>query len=134
MCENRQSGFAIDTNSSRLQWGTVPHQDPTKSSAIANRNCRVPDAASGREAIRAAGLGCHQVSKLVAPARGRGGGRGGNGGRTRQHRDGSSSSRVPTHGRNRLAAAALQQHCDRHERNGQELKAPLDSPEHYRHA
>ena len=49
MCENRQSGFAIDTNSSRLQWGTVPHQDPTKSSAIANRNCRVPDAASGRE-------------------------------------------------------------------------------------
>ena len=28
MCENRQSGFAIDTNSSRLQWGTVPHQDP----------------------------------------------------------------------------------------------------------
>ena len=47
MSENRQSGFAIDTNSSRLQWGTVPHQDPTKSSAIANRNCRVPDAASG---------------------------------------------------------------------------------------
>ena len=34
MSENRQSGFAIDTNSSRLQWGTVPHQDPTKSSAI----------------------------------------------------------------------------------------------------
>ena len=41
MCENRQSGFATETNSSRLQWGTVPHQDPTKSSAVANRNCRV---------------------------------------------------------------------------------------------
>ena len=39
--ENRQSGFATNTNSSRLQWGTVPHQDPTKSSAVANRNCRV---------------------------------------------------------------------------------------------
>ena len=34
MCENRQSGFDMASNSSRLQWGTVPHQDPTKSSAI----------------------------------------------------------------------------------------------------
>ena len=65
MSKNRRSGFDMASNSSRLQWGTVPHQDPTKSSAVANRNCRVPDTASGREAIRAAGLGCHQVSRFV---------------------------------------------------------------------
>ena len=69
MSENRQSGFATNTNSSRLQWGTVPHQDPTKSSAIANRNCRVPAAASGREAIRAAGLGGHMKLKVRRAAR-----------------------------------------------------------------
>ena len=94
MCENRQSGFATETNSSRLQWGTVPHQDPTKSSAVANRNCRVPDAASGR----AAGLGCHQVSRLGALARrGRGCGCGGNGGGTRQHRDAAAAAAVCLH-------------------------------------
>ena len=43
----------------------------------------------------------------------RGTGRSGNGSGKWQHRDGSCSSCVPTHGRNRLAAAMLHQRLDR---------------------
>ena len=34
----RRSGFATDSNSSRLHLGTVPHQDPVDDSPVANRN------------------------------------------------------------------------------------------------
>ena len=112
MSQNRQSGFDMASNSSRLQWGTVPHQDPTKSSAISKRNCRVPNAASGQ----ASHQGCRPwpaMTRLGALLGVRGTGRSGNGSGKWQHRDGSCSSCVPTHGRNRLAAAMLHQRLDR---------------------
>ena len=38
----RRSGFDMDSNSSRLHSGTVPHQDPVDSSAISKRNWPEP--------------------------------------------------------------------------------------------
>ena len=58
-------------------------------------------------------LAGHEVSRLGALLGVRGTGRSGNGSGKWQHRDGSCSSCVPTHGRNRLAAAMLHQRLDR---------------------
>ena len=58
-------------------------------------------------------LAGHEVSRLGALLGVRGTGRSGNGSGKWQHRDGSCSSCVPTHGRNRLAAVKLHQHLDR---------------------
>ena len=116
MSENRQYRLCLIWGGIKfpgLQCMAAMHPDPTKSSAISKRNCRVrtPLRASKPSGLQA--LAGHEVSRLGALLGVRGTGRSGNGSGKWQHRDGSCSSCVPTHGRNRLAAAMLHQRLDR---------------------